>query len=114
MAVTANGVSTPATTKRSVRAATEFLATDEFAPGLFRVDNGKLGDDHEQYVVEPDLPACSCGDWEHRSEKLGADGCKHIRRVRILQGEIDISPLLEADDLRIDPLLLKQLGVNNE
>ncbi|WP_436933711.1 hypothetical protein [Halovenus marina] len=103
---TADDVDTPATTVRSVRAACERMATAQLADGLFLVDNG----DGEQYVVEPDLPACTCGDWQHRSDELGADGCKHIRRVRMVRGEIDLTPLLEAD-ARVDELLLKNLEV---
>lgn len=97
---------TPATTVRSVRAATERLAVAKLADGLYLVDNGKRGAEHNQYTVEPDLPACTCGDWTHRSEELGADGCKHIRRVRMERGDIDLAPLLRTD-LDIDPLLLE-------
>jgi len=101
-------VETPATTARSVRAATEPLAVAPIAPDLYLVDNGKRGEDHRQYTVDPTLPACTCGDWENRSAELGADGCKHIRRVRMERGEIDIAPLFETD-LDIDDLLLRIL-----
>ena len=100
--------STPATTRRSVEAATQQMAVAEIADGMYLVDNGKRGDDHAQYTVEPDLPACTCGDWEYRSEQLGEDGCKHVRRVRMERGEIDIAPLRQTD-LRLDPLLLEVL-----
>lgn len=106
--MTGDSVDTPATTARSVRAATRYLATYEQAPGVYLVDNGKQGEDHEQYIVEPDLPACTCKDWEYRSEELGDDGCLHIRRVRMERGEIDVSPLL-ATPLDLDPLLLEAL-----
>jgi len=99
---------TPATTRRSVKAATQRMATAELAPNLYLVDNGKRGDDHAQYTVEPDLPACTCPDWEYRSEELGEDGCAHIRRVRMERGEIDIAPL-RATTLRLDPLLLEAI-----
>jgi len=102
-------VTTPATTARSVRAATRCLAVYEQAPGLYLVDNGRQGEDHEQYTVEPDAPACTCPDWEYRSEELGDDGCLHIRRVRMERGEIDVAPLLETD-LDLDPLLLDVVG----
>ena len=98
--------STPATTVRSVRAATGPLAAARIAPGLWLVDNGKLGADHDQYRVEPDSPACTCPDWEHRSGELGADGCKHIRFVRMVRGEIDLAPLLDADDVEVNTVLL--------
>lgn len=100
---------TPATTARSVRAATRWLAVYEQAPGIYLVDNGKQGDEHAQYRVDPDAPACTCPDWEYRSEELGEDGCLHIRRVRMERGEIDVSVLLETD-LDLDPLLLEAIG----
>lgn len=102
-------VSTPATTTRSVRAATRRLAVCEVAPDLYLVDNGKQGKDHAQYRVDPTLPACECRDWQHRSDTLGDDGCLHIRRVRMERGEIDITPLL-GTDLSLDPLLLEALA----
>jgi len=104
-----DAVTTPATTARSVRAATERLATYEQAPGVYLVDNGKHGEDHEQYTVDPTLPACQCPDWEHRSDELGEDGCKHIRRVRMERGEIDVTALLETT-LDLDPLLLEAIN----
>jgi len=110
---TAQGVETPATTRRSVEAATQRMATMEIADGLYLVDNGKRGEDHAQYRVEPDLPACTCADWEYRSEELGADGCKHIRRVRMERGEIDIAPLRRTT-LRLDPLLLAALEADDD
>jgi predicted nucleic acid-binding Zn finger protein len=104
---TSDSIDTPATTERSVKAACERMATAQLAPGMFLVDNG----DGEQYVVEPDLPACTCSDWEYRSEDLGDDGCKHIRRVRMVRGEIDLDPLLESD-ARVDDLLLRNREVS--
>lgn len=101
-------VTTPVTTDRSVRAACERMATAQIAPGLYLVDNGKQGSEHEQYTVDPTLPACTCGDWEHRSEDLSEDGCKHIRRVRMVRGEIDLDPLLESD-APVDDLLLRNM-----
>jgi hypothetical protein len=104
---------TPATTVRSVRAACESLATARLAPDLWLVDNGKHGDDHDQYRVDPDAPACTCPDWQYRSNELGAGGCKHIRRVRMVRGEIDITPLLESD-ARVNGILLRNLGVYDD
>lgn len=101
-------VQTPATTVRSVRAATDYMAVAEVAPGIYEVYNA----DGEQYVVDVHGPACTCGDFEYRAGKDFdvADGCKHVRRCRFERGEIDVSPLLETD-LRIDPLLLRRLEV---
>ena len=94
-----------------MRAACESLATARLAPGLWLVDNGKHGDDHDQYRVDPDKPACTCEDWQYRSDELGRDGCKHIRRVRMVRGEIDIGPLLDSD-ARVDGVLLRNLEVH--
>jgi hypothetical protein len=102
---------TPATTTRSVRAATEPLAVARIAEDLYLVDNGKRGAEHAQYTVDLREPACTCGDFQYRSEdsRVAAHGCKHIRRVRMERGEIDIAPLLEAD-LDLDGLLVRALG----
>lgn len=99
-----NAVTTPATTARSVRAATEYLATYERAPGIFEV----YSEDGTQYIVDVRGPACTCKDWEYRSDELGNDGCKHIRRIRMERGEIDVTPLLKTD-LDLDPLLLETI-----
>lgn len=99
---------TPVTTKRSVAAATEYLLTHKEAPGIYLVDNGKQGDDHDQYRVDMREPACSCADYQYRAdsnERVAEHGCKHVRRVRMEQGEIDIEPLRQTD-LRLDPLLI--------
>jgi len=101
-------------TARGTSAATEYLMADKQAPGLWVVDNGKSDpDEHEQYVVEPDAPACTCPDWEYRSEQLGDDGCKHIRRVRMVRGDLDLGPLLETDE-RINPILARRLDIDED
>jgi hypothetical protein len=82
---TSDNISTPATTLRSVRAACEGRTTAKLADGLYLVDTGKLGD----------------------------DGCKHIRRVRMVRGDIDLDPLLEAD-ADVDNVLLRSLGEYDE
>jgi len=97
---------TPATTKRSVKAATEPLATAPVAPDLFLVDNGRRGDDHAQYTVDLREPACTCDDYRYREPE---GGCKHIRRVQMEQGEIDLTPLRRAAGLRLDGLLVRAL-----
>ena len=99
-------VQTPATTVRSVRAATDYLAVAEVAPGIYEVYN----DCGEQYIVDIEGPACTCKDFEYRAgtDFDIADGCKHVRRCRFERGEIDVSPLL-ATDLRLDPVLLKHI-----
>jgi len=98
---------TPATEARSVRAATAPLATARLADDLYLVDNGKHGDDHAQYTVDVREPACTCGDFRYRDIE-----CKHIRRVKIVQGELDISPLLKAG-VSLDAVLRRQLEVDD-
>jgi hypothetical protein len=90
---------TPATEKRSVRAATEGLAACEEAPDLYLVDNGT----GNQYSVDMREPACTCGDFRFREAR-----CKHIRRVQILRGELDIGPLREAG-VELDGVLRRRL-----
>ncbi|SDG44473.1 SWIM zinc finger family protein [Halorientalis regularis] len=100
--------STPATTRRSVAAATEYIATCRVAPQLYEVVN----DSGDTYVVDLREPACTCPDYEYRADsddRVGEHGCKHIRRVRMERGEIDIAPLRETN-LRLDPLLLEAIA----
>lgn len=102
---------TPATMQRSVKAATETLATCREASDLWLVDNGKHGDDHAQYRVDLREPACTCPDYQYRADsdsRVAEHGCKHIRRVRMECGEIDITPLLKTP-LDIDPVLQRKL-----
>jgi hypothetical protein len=102
---------TPATMQRSVKAATERLATCREADDLHLVDNGKQGDDHDQYRVDLREPACSCPDFQYRADsddRVAEHGCKHIRRVKMERGDIDIAPLLKTP-LDIDPLLLREV-----
>ncbi len=108
MSADRSAVDTPPTTARSVRAATRRLATARLAPDLYLVDNGRQGEDHAQYRVDPTAPACTCPDWQYRADELGADGCHHIRRVRMERGDLNLGPLPETD-LDLDPLLLDAL-----
>ena len=97
---------TPATTKRSIRAATEYLLTYERAPGVFEVYN----DAGESYVVDVETGACTCPDHQYNlPTEDGREYCKHVRRVMFERGEIDVTPL-PATDLRLDPLLLDATG----
>lgn len=103
---------TPATTKRSVQAATQHMAVAREAEDLYLVDNGQRGDDHEQYTVDLREPACTCPDFQYRADsddRVAEHGCKHIRRVKMERGEIDVAPLLETD-LGLDGLLLRAIG----
>ncbi|MDZ5810368.1 SWIM zinc finger family protein [Halorubrum sp. AD140] len=68
-----------------------------------------------EYTVDLREPACTCPDFEHRSEQLGEQGCKHIRRVRIEVGQVDVDALEEslseqADDIQRDAEELKQVA----
>ena len=91
---------TQPTSKRDVAAATEYLATAPHAPGMVEIYN----DDGDQYVVDLEGGACSCKDWQYRSEMLGDDGCKHLRRAMMERGERALPPIPMS---RIDPLLLR-------
>jgi len=91
---------TQPTSKRDVAAAVEYLATAPHAPGMVEVYN----DDGDQYVVDVEGGVCTCRDFQYRSEMLGEDGCKHLRRVRMERGERPLPPIPMT---RIDPLLLR-------
>jgi len=66
-----------------------------------------------EYTVDLREPACTCPDFEYRSEQLGEQGCKHVRRVRIEVGQVDVDALEEtlseqAEDVQRDAEELKQ------
>jgi len=54
------------------------VPSDGVGPGMFLVQT-----ETEQYIVDPDLGACTCPDARHRSPD---DGCKHVRRVQFERG----------------------------
>lgn len=91
---------TQPTSKRDVKAAVEYLATAPLAPGMVEVNN----DDGDCYIVDLRGGACTCHDYQHRSEMLGEDGCKHLRRVWMERGERELPPIPNG---RMDPLLLR-------
>lgn len=85
---------------RTIRAATEHMTVIETAHALFSVTT----ESGSEYTVDLREPACSCPDYRHREE---VKECKHIRRVRLVTGQVDIarleSKLLErAADLESD------------
>ena len=91
------------TTKRDIRAVTEYLAVVPIAPGMFRVYNEDATKDH---IVDLEGGACTCRDFQYRSPTLGDRGCKHIRRVRVREGIDELPPVPRR---RIDPTLLIEL-----
>lgn len=91
---------------RTLRAATEHMTVIEKERALFSVttQNGT------EYTVDLCEPACSCPDFEFRK---GVEECKHIRRVRLVYGQIDIDALEDrlastADDLESNAVELEQ------
>lgn len=91
------------TSKRDIAAAVEYMATAEIAPEIYVVVN----DRGDTYTIDLDGGACSCPDFEYRSELLGDDGCKHRRRVEMQLGERPLPPIPRS---RVDPLLLRNRG----
>jgi predicted nucleic acid-binding Zn finger protein len=94
---------------RTIRAATEHMTVIEEARSLFSVTTQS----GSEYTVDLREPACTCPDFEHRSEQLGEQGCKHIRRVRIEMGQVDTDALEArlaetADDLDANATDLEQ------
>ena len=82
---------------RTLRAATEHMTVIEEAQSMFSVTTQS----GSEYTVDLREPACSCPDFSHREE---VKECKHIRRVRLEVGQVDIETLeteltQTADDL---------------
>ena len=74
---------------RTIRAATEIMTVIEEADALFLV----VTESGSEYTVDLREPACSCPDFEYRDD---IQECKHIRRVRIEVGQVDIDALAES------------------
>jgi len=90
---------------RTLRAATEHMTVIEEAQSLFSVTTQS----GSEYTVDLREPACTCPDFEYRES---VSECKHIRRVRIEVGQVDIkkleSELVEtADNLESNAVDLK-------
>ena len=96
---TARRTGTPPTSRRDVAAAVEYMATAELAPDFFAVVN----DEGDTYHVDVEGGACTCPDFQYRSEVLD-EGCKHLRRIRMEHGDRLLPPIPRS---RIDPLLLR-------
>jgi predicted nucleic acid-binding Zn finger protein len=68
------------------------------APGLFVV----IGENENgQYLVDSQTGSCECKDAQYRDPE---GGCKHIRRVRIAQGETPETPVPAGalDEITVD------------
>ena len=76
----------PEVDSRTVRAATEHMTVYEEADALFEVttQSGRA------YRVDLREPACECADFQYREEVAE---CKHIRRVRVEVGQVDVEEL---------------------
>lgn len=71
---------------RTLRAATEHMTVVEEARPLFSVTTQS----GSEYTVDLREPACTCPDFEYRES---VSECKHIRRVRMEVGQVDIETL---------------------
>lgn len=71
---------------RTFRAVTEDLECEEVARALFKVtsESGSV------YTVDLREPVCQCRDFQYREH---VEECKHIRRVRIEVGQVDVEAL---------------------
>ena len=71
---------------RTLRAVTESMECVEVAHALFEVtaESGRV------YTVDLQGPVCQCQDFQYREE---VTECKHIRRVRIEVGQVDLVAL---------------------
>jgi predicted nucleic acid-binding Zn finger protein len=91
---------------RTIRAATEHMTVIEESDALFEVTTQS----GSAYTVDLREPACTCPDFQHRTE---VQECKHIRRVRLEVGQVDTDALEArltetADDLEANATDLKQ------
>ena len=91
---------------RTLRAAREHMTVIEEADALFEVTSQS----GRAYMVDLREPVCECPDFTYRDE---VKECKHIRRVRIEVGQVDVDALEEslseqADDIQRDAEELKQ------
>jgi predicted nucleic acid-binding Zn finger protein len=71
---------------RTIRAATEHMTVIEEARSLFSVTTQS----GSEYTVDLREPACTCPDFQHRES---VSECKHVRRVRLEVGQIDVEGL---------------------
>lgn len=60
----------------------------EEAPAMFSISTQS----GSEYTVDLREPACTCPDFQHREE---VTECKHIRRVRMEVGQVDVESLEE-------------------
>lgn len=91
---------------RTLRAATEYMTVMEEAQSLFEITTQS----GSTYTVDLREPACTCPDFEHRES---VKECKHIRRVRIEVGQVDLEGLEsklvgKAEDLEGDATALEE------
>jgi hypothetical protein len=89
---------------RTVRAATECMATDAYAhgegSGMFDVYSAS---DNIYTVSLRDPLGCTCPDFAQRGDQLGDSGCKHIRRIKMALG---IDPIPEELEGEVDGTLI--------
>jgi len=76
----------PRVEPRTIRAATEHMTVIEKARSLFSVTTQS----GSEYTVDLREPACTCRDFKYRES---VSECKHIRRVRIEVGQVDVDTL---------------------
>ena len=74
---------------RTLRAASEYMTVRERARGLFEV----VSQSGSTYRVDLTEPACTCPDFRYRDE---VGECKHLRRVRIEVGQVNVEELEES------------------
>jgi hypothetical protein len=94
-------------TKRDVRALTEYMvAVETDSPGLWEV----YAEDGENiYTVDVWTGVCDCPDMEYHDPD---GGCKHVRRVRIRTGEVEIPEFVERD--AVDSNLLRAVETGGD
>jgi len=89
---------------RTLRAASEFMSVRERARGLFEV----ASQSGSTYRVDLAEPACTCPDFQYRDE---VEECKHIRRVRIEVGQVNVEELEESLTEEVEDLRRRRRSV---
>lgn len=74
---------------RTLRAASEHMTVIEEADAFFEVTSQS----GRAYMVDLREPVCECPDFRYRAGEIE---CKHIRRVRMEVGQVDVDALEES------------------
>lgn len=85
--------------KRNISCMQDVVAVEQLNPHAWVVKTKSGGEVNTHpvnyYADSPGIEqdwTCGCGDWEYRQPE---GGCKHIRAIRIVMGDIDLNPTFD-------------------